>query len=343
MIPFPYRNSDYNYPLSQEQIAQHPCHPRDHSRLLRVDRAKGTLTEIPFYQMIDFLKSGDHLLCNNAKVLPARLLGTRSTGGVTEILLTRSLGGGLFEALAKPKRVLKVGQRITFSETLYCEVVDLSLSPGLLVRFHSPHPLDAEIERHGKLPLPHYIKRAYTEEDHTNYQTLFAEKPGAVAVPAAGLHFTPTLLDALHQKGIGWSHITLDVSLGTFRPVQVDDIRTHPIHTESYFLPEDVAERLRHPPKDSSLVCVGTTTCRVIEASRQHQFTPGRGETNLFIYPGYHFALPYSLITNFHAPQSTLLMLVCAFGGYDLIMRAYHEALAKGFRFLSYGDAMWIV
>lgn len=344
MIPFPYRNSDYTYLLPQEQIAKFPCEPRDHSRLLRVDRATGLLTEIPFYRMVEFLKAGDHLLCNNAKVLPARLFGKRLTGGVTEILLTRSLGNGLWETLAKPKNRLKVGERITFSETLSCDIVKLSPDPGITVQFHSPLPLEAEIERHGELPLPPYIKRPYAhEEDSKRYQTLFAEKPGAVAAPTAGLHFTPSILDTLREKEIGVSSVTLDISLGTFKPVQVDDIRTHPIHTESYHLSEDVAERLRHPNPNSSLVCIGTTTCRVIEASAQHHYTPGHYETNLFIYPGYSFKQPYSLITNFHAPNSTLLMLTCAFGGYELIMHAYQEALARGFRFLSFGDAMWIV
>lgn len=342
MTAFPYRNSDYAYHLPQEHIAKYPQSPRDHSRLLRVDRASGTFAEIPFYQLVDHLHAGDHLLCNNAKVLPARLFGRRSTGGMTQILLTRHLSNGLWEALAKPKRALKPHSRITFSETLYCEVVDLSLNPGLIVQFYSPLPLEEEILRHGQLPIPPYVKRPFTDEDHVRYQTLFAERLGAVAAPTAGLHFTPNLLDKLRQKGIGWSALTLDVSLGSFRPVEVDDIRAHPIHTESYFLPEEVAERLRNPQAGHSLVCVGTTTCRVIEASARRHFAPGPGETNLFIYPGYQFARQYSLITNFHAPHSTLLMLTCAFGGYTLIMRAYQEALARGFRFLSFGDAMWI-
>lgn len=344
MIPFPYRISDYYYDLPEGQIANYPCQPRDHSRLLRVDRATGTFTEIPFYQLVDFLKEGDHLLCNNAKVLPARLLGKRSTGGATEIMLTRLLGDGRWEALARPKNKLKTGQRIFFSDTLSCEVIDLSLTPGLIVQFHSPLPLEEEIQRCGQLPLPPYIKRPYAhKEDSERYQTLFAAKPGAVAAPTAGLHFTPALLESLQQKGIGLSSLTLDISLGTFQPVQVEDIRTHPIHTERYYLPDDVSKRLLHPPAGSSLVCIGTTTCRVVESSSQHQFIPGCRETNLFIYPGYAFKIPYSLITNFHAPQSTLLMLTCAFGGYELIMAAYKEALARGFRFLSFGDAMWIV
>lgn len=343
MIPFPYRNNDYDYVLPQDQIAKHPCSPRDHSRLMRVDRARGTFSEIPFYQLVDFLKPGDHLLCNNAKVLPARLFGTRATGGLTQILLTRSLGNGRWEALAKPKRALKLGGRITFSETFYCEVEDLSLTPGLIVQLYSELPLDEEIKRHGQLPLPPYIKRAFTETDHSHYQTAFAEKPGAVAAPTAGLHFTPELLDDLKLQGIGLSSVTLDVSLGTFRPVEVDDIRTHPIHTETYFLPDDVAKRLKHPDKERALVCIGTTTCRVIEDSARRGFAPGQYESSLFIYPGYQFACNYSLITNFHAPKSTLLMLTCAFGGYRLIMNAYEEALRRGFRFLSFGDAMWIV
>lgn len=342
-IPFPYRNSDYNYHLPQEQIAKYPQSPRDHSRLMRVDRASGTLTEMPFYQIVDHLHAGDHLICNNAKVLPARLFGKRSTGGITQILLTRSLGNGRWEALAKPKRALKPHARITFSKTLECEVIDLSLDPGLIVQFYSDLPLEEEIMRHGQLPLPPYIKRPFAEEDHSRYQTLFAEKPGAVAAPTAGLHFTPQLLENLKQKEIGYSTLTLDVSLGTFKPVEVDDIRTHPIHTESYFFSEEVAKRLRQPKEGSALVCVGTTTCRVIEASAKRQFATGPGETNLFIYPGYQFVGSYSLITNFHAPRSTLLMLTCAFGGYALIMRAYEEALKRGFRFLSFGDAMWIV
>lgn len=344
MTLFPYRNSDYSYLLPQEQIAKFPCEPRDHSRLLRVDRATGELTEIPFYRMADFLKKGDHLLCNNAKVLPARLFGKRATGGATEILLTRSLGNGLWETLARPKNRLKIGEHITFSDTLSCEIVKLSPDPGITVQFHSPLSVENEIERHGQLPLPPYIKRPYIHaEDSKRYQTLFAEKPGAVAAPTAGLHFTPSLLYTLKEKKIGLSSVTLDVSLGTFKPVQVDDVRTHPIHTESYHLSQEVAERLRHPKQDSALVCIGTTTCRVIEASAQHNFTPGDHETNLFIYPGYTFSQPYSLITNFHAPNSTLLMLTCAFGGYELIMHAYQEALKRGFRFLSFGDAMWVV
>jgi S-adenosylmethionine:tRNA ribosyltransferase-isomerase len=338
--------TSYQYELPQELIAQHPCTPRDQSRLLLVERQTGHFTELTFKDLKDFLQGGDHLVFNDTKVIPARLLGKREQGGQAEIFLVKRLSLDSWEVLARPGKKLRLGAVVTFGEDFSCQIVEARADGIKVVRFRWLHTFEEALGQYGQIPLPHYIQREKQELiDLERYQTVYATHPGALAAPTAGLHFTEELLQDLTIKGVKKSHVTLHVGLGTFKPVQVEDIRAHPMHTESFIISAPVAQDLNARDSRHRQICVGTTCCRALESSanQEGKIIPGQYETNIFIYPGYQFRYVQSLLTNFHLPGSTLLMLVCAFAGYELVREAYAKAIEKRFRFYSYGDAMLII
>jgi S-adenosylmethionine:tRNA ribosyltransferase-isomerase len=335
----------YLYDLPAELIAQSPCSPRDHSRLMLVDRSSGNISEISFGELYDFMQSGDSLVFNDTKVVPARLYGKRRSGGAAEILLTRRNGDGTWNAIVKPGKKIKEGNFIDFGENFFCNIIEVFPDGSRRICFNDIENFELALKKYGKTPLPHYIRRKEDDiNDKENYQTVYAANPGAVAVPAAGLHFTEELLNKLNVKGVDQTHITLHVGMGTFKPVQVEDIRKHYMHSEELFISPESAAKLNARREDKRQICVGTTTCRALESAAHSsgKIIPGNFDTNIFIYPGYSFKYIQSLLTNFHLPGSTLLMLVSAFAGYELIREAYAKAIEKKFRFFSYGDAMLI-
>lgn len=338
--------SAYEFTLPSDLIAQHPAEPRDQSRLMIVDRHDGSLSEIRFCELADFLKSGDSLVFNDTKVIPARLIGKREGGGNTEVFLLKQLSLDSWEALARPGKKLKPGSPVVFGDHLRCTVIDTLGNGNKILQFEWEGAFEAALAIYGQIPLPPYIRQGHSaESDSKSYQTVFAKHPGAVAAPTAGLHFTERLLKGLNDQGVDQTWITLHVGLGTFRPVQTQDIRTHVMHAETFIITPEAAEKLNKTPKGKRQICVGTTCCRTLESAStvEGKIISGEHETDIFIYPGYQFKYVRSMITNFHLPGSTLLMLVCTFGGYDLIMEAYAKAIEKRFRFYSYGDAMLIL
>lgn len=341
----PYALASYSYDLPEELIAQHPCSPRDASRLLIVERGSGNLSEIVFRDLPNLLETGDSLVFNDTKVIPARLMGKRAKGGITEVLLLKNVEGNIWDVLIRPGKKCPPGSWIHFSDLLSCQVLADVEAGVRRVAFECRGDFNALVDAHGAVPLPPYIRSGAAEpEDTHNYQTVYAAKPGAVAAPTAGLHFTQQLLEQLGSKGVGGIHVTLHVSLGTFRPVDAEDIRLHTMHTEVYEITNEAAEQLNCRPENKKQILIGTTSCRVLEsACVDGKVIPGCGTTSLFINPGYRFKYAQHLLTNFHLPRSSLLMLVCAFGGYELIMEAYRKAIADKFRFYSYGDAMLIL
>lgn len=337
--------SAYDYELPEELIAQKPCNPRDHSRLLLVDRKKGNLSECKFYEFAKLLGAGDSVVFNDTRVIPARLKGVRAGGGKTEICLIRKRDDKLWETLAKPGKKLRIGSLITFDNKLQGEVVEILPDGGRVIRFLCKGSFNQHLQRIGQMPLPPYIRRQPEKAiDHRCYQTIFANKEGAVAAPTAGLHFTRELLQTLTTQGVEQTAITLHVGLGTFKPVFVEDIRDHQMHCETVEIEKAAAARLNARLSYGRQICVGTTVCRALEAAASSSgiIQPGSYETDIFIYPGYQFQYVRSMLTNFHLPKSTLLTLVCAFAGYELTMEAYAYAVKEKFRFYSYGDAMLI-
>ena len=335
----------YQYDLPSELIAQHPCLERDQSRLMLINRQTGDISEIKFHQLLDFLQPQDQLIFNNTRVIPARLFGTRTQGGKTEIFLIKQISVDTWEVMARPGKKLKEGTIITFSSDFYCQVMQSLPSGHKIVRFTWTGSFEDQLNQYGHLPLPHYIQKGKEQiEDRERYQTRFASEPGAVAAPTAGLHFSDALLEQLKLKGISQQFLTLHVGLGTFKPVQTADIREHLMHEETYDISQNTAHQLNHHSKTYRQICVGTTCCRALESAANSQgvIQQGTGQTNIFIYPGYSFKFVKSLLTNFHLPGSSLLMLVSAFGGYELIKEAYQKAIKERFRFYSYGDAMLI-
>ncbi len=334
----------YQFDLPEELIAKFPVNPRDHSRLMVVERSTGKIEEMYFYQLSQFLEAGDRIIFNNTKVIPARLIGQKETGGKIELLLLEQKEEGLWSAMARPARKLPVGTKIIFSDQLEGEVVAV-LDDGMrMVRFQYAGSFWEILDSHGEMPLPPYLQRKEQPElDKERYQTVYAKNEGAVAAPTAGLHFTDSMLEGLKNKGVDLVEITLHVGLGTFRPVVVKTITDHKMHAENYFVSEEAASRLNTPVKRE--ICVGTTCCRTLESAvnLDGKVISGAGETDIFIYPGYQFKKVSSLLTNFHLPGSTLLMLVSAFAGHELIMNAYKKAVLDRFRFFSYGDAMLII
>jgi len=334
-----FRLQSYFYQLPDDLIAQEPLAHRDKCRLLIVDRAQRTIRHDTFNHLNLYLPPKSRLIINNSKVIPARLLGKRPTGGVVEVFLLNPQGDDdSFEVLLRPLKKVKEGETIDFGKGISAV---LENKEKRLVRFNKNNIL-RHLSDLGHIPLPPYIKRPDTPRDRDDYQTVYAQKPGSVASPTAGLHFTKELIRKLKNEGYQFLTLTLHINYGTFKPVECADIRLHPMHTEHYTIGPGVLKNIQKAhDHDEIIVAVGTTSCRVLESVVNSKISSG--STNIFIYPGYKFRMIDALITNFHLPHSTLLMLVCAFGGHDLIMKAYEEAIKERYRFYSYGDAMLII
>ena len=339
------KTHDFYYDLPEELIAQTPLQQRDGSRLLVLHREDGSVEHRHFYDIIDYLHPGDCLVLNNSRVLPARLLGRRETGGAVEVLLLRDLGDGVWECLTRPGRKTPVGTQLSFGEgVLTATVVGARDDGNKLVQFHYSGIFLEILERLGKMPLPPYIKEEL--QDQERYQTVYSKINGSAAAPTAGLHFTEALLQKIADKGVSIAYVTLHVGLGTFRPVKAEEITEHKMHAEFCMLDEETAALLnRTRERGGRIVCVGTTSCRTLEslADEAGSFTAKSAWTDIFIYPGYRFRAMDALITNFHLPESTLIMLVSAFAGYENTMNAYRIAVEERYRFFSFGDAMIII
>ena len=337
--------SDFEYDLPETLIAQEPAAAREDSRMLRVDRTSGTFRDDQFSNFAGCLRSDDVLVLNDTRVFPARLIGTSDTGASVEIFLIDNISDSVWQALARPARRLKTGKRVTFGELT--GLIRENRGEGhILIEFSCEGDLDDVLDRVGKTPLPPYIKRADTsEEDRERYQTVYAKTRGAIAAPTAGLHFTENVLSDIRSRGIEIVTVTLHVGYGTFAPVRVDDLSQHRVLPERYELDRSAAQVLNDARAGGRrIVAVGTTTTRMLEASlaKNSEFTAGSGLADLTITPGYEFKGVGALLTNFHLPQSSLLILVSTFAGHELIMRAYRHAVAERYRFYSYGDCMFI-
>lgn len=343
--------ADYDYQLEPQRIAQEPMGERDRSRLLIVDRASETLRHAHFGDVADLIPPGDVLVLNTARVIRARLLGTRDSpaGARAEVLLLKPLGDAAsltFEALVHPGGKLRAGRRVYIANDLSVEIVAVTERRTRLVRLLTPLSVDAALAQYGHVPLPPYIARTDTTADAERYQTVYAAEPGSVAAPTAGLHFTQALLERLAARGVRRADVLLHVGAGTFKPVESDDPADHPMHEEAFTISEDNARRINDARATGSQVwAVGTTSVRTLEtvADARGLVHAGSGETRLFIRPPYTFRAVDKLVTNFHLPRSTLLMLVAAFAGYELTMHAYRAAIDAGYRFYSYGDAMVVL
>lgn len=337
------RTSDFDFDLPPALIAQRPLERRDESRLMVVRRAEGTIEHRKFRDLADLIPSGDALVLNRTRVLRARLLGTRNSGAPAEILLLKPLGDSRYEAMVSPGGKLRPGRTVTIAPGFSAEILEITDRRTRIVRLVGDGALDELIERHGHMPLPPYIDRPDAASDAERYQTVYAREAGSVAAPTAGLHFTPELLDALDQRGVRRVEVLLHVGAGTFKPVEVDDPAEHLMHEESYSVSREAAAAIDETRRNNGAVwAVGTTSVRTLEsaATSEGRVAAGTGETTIFIRPGYQFRVVDRLVTNFHLPRSTLIMLVAAFAGFDLTMKAYREAIAEGYRFYSYGDAM---
>lgn len=339
------KTSDFYYDLPKELIAQTPLEKRDASRLLVMDKSSGALEHRHFFDIVDYLRAGDCLVMNDSRVIPARLLGHRvPTGGAAELLLLTDKGGGVWECLARPGRKLHEGAELSFGDGLLRATVQEVLPSGnRLVQFHYEGIFLELLEQLGKMPLPPYIRAELA--DGERYQTVYSRVSGSAAAPTAGLHFTKELLEQIEKKGVRLAYVTLHVGLGTFRPVKVEDVTEHHMHSEFCMLSAQTAQLLNETRQNGGrIVCVGTTSCRTLEslAGEDGSFRESSAWTDIFIYPGYRFKAMDALITNFHLPESTLIMLVSAFAGYDHVMNAYRQAVKERYRFFSFGDAMFI-
>lgn len=333
---------DFFYDLPEELIAQTPLYPRDSSRLMTVSKNNGSTEHKVFSDIIDMLNEGDCLVLNDTRVLPARIFGTREdTGSVVEFVLLKQLSLDTWECLAGPGKKAKLGKRFTFGEGLLnAEVTDVTPEGNRIMKFSWENGNFLEqLEKVGQMPLPPYIKEKL--DDSERYQTVYSNEPGSAAAPTAGLHFTEELLDRIRAKGVKVCFVTLHVGLGTFRPVKVDNITDHKMHTEHYYMPQETADTINSTKATGGrVICVGTTSCRTVESVAQKgEICECSGDTDIFIYPGYKFKCMDALITNFHLPESTLIMLVSAFAGYENTMNAYKEAVKERYRFFSFGDA----
>ena len=339
------KTHDFWYELPDELIAQTPLEKRDTSRLLVMDRNTGEEKHQHFYDIIDYLNPGDCLVMNDSRVLPARLLGHRPSGGAVELLLLRDLGDKSWECLAKPGRKLQAGQEIIFGNgELTATVTSVQDDGNRIVQFHYEGIFLEVLEQLGKMPLPPYIKAEL--QDQERYQTVYSKNVGSAAAPTAGLHFTNELLERIREKGVKTAFVTLHVGLGTFRPVKAEEITEHHMHSELCMIGADTAQILNETRKDGGrIICVGTTSCRTLESlvNEDGSFEEKSKWTEIFIYPGYTFKAMDGLITNFHLPESTLVMLVSAFAGRDHVLAAYKEAVEERYRFFSFGDAMTIL
>lgn len=339
--------SDFYFDLPKELIAQEPCDPRDAARLLCLGRKSGEIEHRIFHDLPDLLEPGDLLVINNSKVLPARLIGHKDqTGAVCELLLLHQVKGDIWECLAKPGKRLHVGTKVVFGDGSLTAVIRETKEDGNKYAefFYDTNTLYEKLDEFGKMPLPPYIQKQL--EDQSQYQTVYAKELGSAAAPTAGLHFTPALIDTLKERGIRFAEVTLHVGLGTFRPVKEDNILEHKMHTEWYSISEETAQLINETKAAGHrVIAVGTTSCRTLEsaASKHGKICCCSGDTDIFIYPGYEFKAIDGLITNFHLPESTLIMLVSAFCGYDSTMHAYETAVNERYRFFSFGDAMLIL
>jgi S-adenosylmethionine:tRNA ribosyltransferase-isomerase len=338
------KTSDFNFELPEELIAQTPLERRDSSRLLTLDKNTGAVGHHHFYDLPDFLRPGDCLVLNDSRVLPARLIGHRPTGGTCEVLLLVDRGEGCWECLVRPGKKLRTGAQIIFGQGQLTATIERELEDGKrLVQFHYQGIFLEILEELGKMPLPPYIKAEL--ENQERYQTVYSKVVGSAAAPTAGLHFTPELLDNIQEMGVKVCYVTLHVGLGTFRPVKAEDIRDHEMHSEFCMISQETADIINETKRNGGrVICVGTTSCRTIEsfAAEDGTMTQRSGWTNIFIYPGYRFKVLDALVTNFHLPQSTLIMLVSALAGREHVLNAYQEAVKEKYRFFSFGDAMFI-
>ena len=339
------KTSDFYYELPPELIAQTPLEKRDASRLMCIDKETGAVTHHHFYELPQFLRAGDCLILNDSRVLPARLLGKRLLGGgACEVLLLIDRGEKVWECIVRPGKHLRTGAKLSFGEgELTAEVVDVLDDGNRLVRFDYEGIFLEVLERLGKMPLPPYIKEELS--DRERYQTVYSRELGSAAAPTAGLHFTPELLHEIEQKGISIGYVTLHVGLGTFRPVKEDDPLEHEMHSEYCTVPPETAELInRTKAGGGRVICVGTTSCRTVEswANDDGTMSPRGGWTSIYIYPGYRFKVMDALVTNFHLPESTLIMLVSALAGREHVLAAYEEAVRQRYRFFSFGDACFI-
>ena len=339
------KTSDFYYDLPEELIAQTPLEKRDNSRLLNLNRKSGEIEHKNFFDIMSYLKAGDCLVLNNTRVLPARIFGVRTdTGSVVEFLLLKQKDTDVWECLAGPGKKAKIGKIFKFSDKLSCEVIDITEEGNRIVKFIHEGEFYAVLSEIGQMPLPPYIKEKL--KDNERYQTVYSKVTGAAAAPTAGLHFTEELLDELRAKGVKIAYVTLHVGLGTFRPVKVDDVKNHKMHTEEYFVTKEAADIINSTKENGGrVICVGTTACRTVEsvAKKYGKMVECSGDTDIFIYPGFEFKVMDGLITNFHLPESTLIMLVSAFAGYENVMNAYKIAVSERYRFFSFGDAMIIL
>lgn len=343
------KRSSFYYDLPEELIAQKPIEPRDASRLMVIDKITGNINHDKFYNIIDYLNSGDCLVLNNSKVLPARIYGVNiSTGAVVEFLLLKQKESGIWETLVKPGKKAKIGFNFIFGDKnetfLEAEIIDILPDGNRIIEFKDKINFFAKLEKIGQMPLPPYIKEKLLNQ--SRYQTVYAKDLGSAAAPTAGLHFTTDLLKKIRKKGVKIAFVTLHVGLGTFRPVKDDDITNHKMHSEYFILPQETADLINETKKNGGkIISVGTTSCRVLESVYQkfQKIAPYEGQTDIFIKPGYKFGVIDGLITNFHLPESTLIMLVSAFAGYENTMNFYKVAVENKYRFFSFGDAMIII
>ena len=338
------KTSDFDFQLPEELIAQTPLERRDASRLLTLDRESGAIGHHHFYDLPRFLRPGDCLVLNDSRVLPARLIGHRPTGGACEVLLLVDKGGDLWECLVRPGRKLKPGAQVIFGDGQLTATVEEELNDGKrTVRFHYQGIFLEILEQLGRMPLPPYIKAEL--QDQERYQTVYSKVVGSAAAPTAGLHFTPELLEQVREMGVKVCYVTLHVGLGTFRPVKAEEITDHEMHSEFCKISQETADIINETKRNGGrVICVGTTSCRTVEsfAAEDGTMSERSGWTSIFIYPGYKFKVLDALITNFHLPQSTLIMLVSALAGREHVLAAYEEAVREKYRFFSFGDAMFI-
>lgn len=340
------KTSDFYYDLPEELIAQTPAQPRDSSRMLVMDRQTGELEHKHFYDVIDYLEEGDCLIVNDSRVLPARIFGIKEgTGAQVEFLLLKQVENKCWETLSKPGKKAKIGTKFIFGDGLMTAVVrDVTDEGNRIVEFECEGSFYETLDKLGQMPLPPYIHEKL--QDKERYQTVYSRELGSAAAPTAGLHFTKELMEKIRQKGVKIGYVTLHVGLGTFRPVKVDDVTKHHMHSEHYEIPKETAELINETKRNGKrVIAVGTTSCRTLEsvAKKEGCICPSEGWTDIFIYPGFEFKVLDGLITNFHLPESTLIMLVSAFAGYDNVMNAYKTAVEEKYRFFSFGDCTLII
>lgn len=335
--------SDFYYDLPEELIAQTPIEPRDSSRLMKIDRESGKITHDRFYNICNYLKKGDLLVLNDSKVFPARIYGVKpSTGVNVEFLLLKHIELDKWEVMVRPGRRLKAGAVVEFSEELSAEILDVAEGGNRIVRFNCKGNFFEVLDRIGQMPLPPYIKEKLKEKDR--YNTIYCKEEGSAAAPTAGLHFTERVFDSLKEKGVDTAYVTLHVGLGTFRPVKEENILDHKMHVEHYSISRETVDKINLCKQNGGrVIAVGTTSCRTLESAAQSgELKAGNADTGIFIYPGYEFKIIDGLITNFHLPESTLIMLVSAFLGREKTLAAYNEAIKERYRFFSFGDCCFI-